>query len=98
MAVPKKKSSKRRTRNRAATKGLKLTYLSKCPKCGEPKRSHVVCGFCGYYNGKKVLDVESKLDKKMKKSSSAKASEGQGKEKAKESNSALKEASQDKGK
>lgn len=88
MAVPKKKSSKRRTKNRASTKKLHPVYLSKCPKCGEPKRSHVACGFCGYYGERKVLDVESKLDKKLKKQ-----------EKAKEkSNSASGEAPMDKGK
>lgn len=41
--------------------------LTKCPKCGEPKKSHVVCTFCGYYGDKKVLNVQSKLDKKIKK-------------------------------
>lgn len=82
MAVPKKKSSKRRTRNRSATKGIKPVAFSKCPKCGEPKKSHVVCGFCGYYNGKKVLDVESKLDRKMKKQEKAKEKEAAEKDKS----------------
>jgi len=81
MAVPKKKSSKRRTKNRSATKGLKPIYLAKCPKCGEPKKSHMVCGFCGYYNGKKILDIQTKLDKKIKKQEKAKEKESAGEKK-----------------
>lgn len=67
MAVPKRKTSKRRTKNRrAANMKVKPVLLTKCPKCGEPKRAHVVCTFCGEYKGKKILNVESKLDKKVK--------------------------------
>ncbi len=68
MAVPKKKTSKRKSKTRrAANMKVKPIMLTKCPKCGEPKKAHVVCSFCGYYKGKKVLDIESKLDKKLKK-------------------------------
>ncbi len=68
MAVPKKKTSKRRTRNRrAANTKISPIMLSKCPKCGEPKRIHVVCTNCGFYKDKKVLNIETKLDKKIKK-------------------------------
>lgn len=68
MAVPKKKTSKRRSASRtAANMGLKNVTLSKCPKCGEPKKSHVVCSFCGYYGDKKILNVKTKLDKKLSK-------------------------------
>lgn len=70
MAVPKKKTSKRRSGMRsAANLKVKTIALTKCPKCGEPKRTHVVCAFCGYYRDKKVLNVQSKLDKKLKKES-----------------------------
>lgn len=76
MAVPKKKTSKRRTRNRASA-NLKVTpvILGKCSQCGELKKQHMVCGFCGYYAGKKVLNIESKLDKKLKKAAKAKEKE-----------------------
>lgn len=68
MAVPKKKTSKRRSASRtAANMGIKNINITKCPKCGEPKKSHVVCTFCGYYGDKKVLNVQTKLDKKIKK-------------------------------
>jgi len=72
MAVPKKKTSKRRTSNRLNAKKVNPVYLSKCPKCGEPQKSHVACGFCGYYGERKVLDIESRLDKKLRKQEKAK--------------------------
>ena len=69
MAVPKKKTSKSKSKSRRAA-NTKVTSISlvKCSKCGELKRAHLVCGFCGYYKGKKIIDVESKLDKKLRKS------------------------------
>jgi large subunit ribosomal protein L32 len=72
MAVPKKKTSKRRTGMRTNAKKVGPTILSVCPKCGEPKRGHVACSFCGYYGDKKVLEVQTKLDKKLKKTESKK--------------------------
>lgn len=79
MAVPKKKTSKRRSANRtSANMKANKVVLSKCEQCGELKPQHVVCHVCGFYGGKKVLDIESKLDKKIRKSSSAKAADGQG--------------------
>jgi large subunit ribosomal protein L32 len=29
-----------------------------CPRCGSPKLPHRVCGTCGYYRGKKLIEVE----------------------------------------
>jgi large subunit ribosomal protein L32 len=43
----------RRTHYKAA-----LPTLAPCPKCGEPRRPHVVCPNCGYYKGEKRLDIE----------------------------------------
>lgn len=68
MAVPKKKTSKARSAaRRAANTKVSPVVLTKCPKCGEPKKAHTVCTFCGYYKGNKIIDVQSKLDKKLKK-------------------------------
>lgn len=67
MAVPKKKTSKRRTGMRTNAKKTGPIYLTKCTKCGEPIKSHTACAFCGYYGKKKVLDIKTKLDKKVKK-------------------------------
>jgi large subunit ribosomal protein L32 len=77
MAVPKKKTSKRRTGMRTNAKKCGPIALTKCAKCGEPKKSHLVCTFCGYYGGKKVLDVKTKLDKKIKKDEKKKGKEAE---------------------
>jgi large subunit ribosomal protein L32 len=52
MAVPKRRTSKRKKRARNTHKTAPPVTLQKCPKCGAPKRSHRVCGECGYYGGK----------------------------------------------
>jgi uncharacterized Zn finger protein (UPF0148 family) len=46
---------------------MKKRNLSSCPKCGEPILAHRVCSFCGYYNGREVVDVLAKLEKKERK-------------------------------
>jgi large subunit ribosomal protein L32 len=30
-----------------------------CPKCGEPKRPHHVCGSCGHYADREVVKAKS---------------------------------------
>jgi large subunit ribosomal protein L32 len=47
-AVPKKKTSYRKKRQRfMAGKGLKdVTSLNKCSACGRPKRAHFLCPYC----------------------------------------------------
>jgi large subunit ribosomal protein L32 len=47
-AVPKKKTSYRKKRQRfMAGKGIKeLTSLSKCSACGRVKRAHILCPYC----------------------------------------------------
>ena len=61
MAVPKKKTSKSRTKSRKAanTKVPQITLVS-CKKCNEKILPHTVCKICGYYNGKKIIEVEEK--------------------------------------
>ena len=59
MAVPKKKTSKSRSRRRrAANMKLDLPDLAICPNCGTKKLPHRVCLKCGYYKGRVVIDVE----------------------------------------
>ena len=61
MAVPKKKvSSARRDKRRSNNSKLTMPGLVKCsnPACGEMLKPHCVCKVCGYYNGKKVLNVK----------------------------------------
>ena len=72
MAVPKKKTSHRRTRQRRTHHGLSVPTLVACAKCGEKNLPHRACANCGFYGGKKVLDTQSKLAKKLKKKENSK--------------------------
>ncbi|MDH5203169.1 MAG: 50S ribosomal protein L32 [Nitrospirota bacterium] len=60
MANPKHRHTRsRRDKRRANWKGS-LPNLSVCPDCNELKVSHLVCHSCGFYNGRKVLEVVEK--------------------------------------
>lgn len=67
MAVPKKRKTSSQGKQKRSHDALTKMNLVKCGKCGELLQSHTACAVCGYYGDKKVLDVESKLDKKLKK-------------------------------
>jgi len=56
MAVPKRKTSKSRRNMRRAHDSLKPSAHAECQNCGELKRLHHVCGACGYYDGREVVD------------------------------------------
>ncbi len=67
MAVPKKKVSKaRRDKRRSNNSKLSMPGMVKCsnPACDEYVRTHRVCRVCGFYNGKKVMEVQSDEKKK----------------------------------
>ncbi|MCO6046782.1 50S ribosomal protein L32 [Aeoliella sp. ICT_H6.2] len=57
MAVPKRKHSNSRSGKRRSHDQLKGRQLQPCPKCGEPKPSHVVCPneHCGHYMGRQMV-------------------------------------------
>ncbi len=57
MAVPKGKISKQRKHTRRANWRLSLPGITECPQCKAMKLSHHVCRKCGYYDGKKVIEV-----------------------------------------
>lgn len=57
MAVPKRKMSRSNTRSRRAQWKATAATLAACPRCKEPKLSHVACPSCGTYNDRSVLDV-----------------------------------------
>ncbi len=59
MAVPKRKTSKAKTRGRKAI-NMKMTApgLSECSTCGNKVVPHRVCPKCGFYKGKQYLELE----------------------------------------
>jgi large subunit ribosomal protein L32 len=46
---------------------LKPRRFGVCSHCGKEKLPHIICENCGYYNGRQVIDVLAKLDKKERK-------------------------------
>ena len=65
MAVPKRKSSKQKIRQRKASHKKSLPAVSVCPECGEPKQPHRPCtggrrseDSCGTYRGRQILTNE----------------------------------------
>ncbi len=63
MAVPKRKVSKaRRDKRRSNNNNLTAPGLVKCsnPDCNNLVRAHRVCKVCGFYDGKKVLEIKEK--------------------------------------
>ncbi len=58
MAVPKKKISKSKRDMRRAHDSIAPTAHNECPNCGELKRPHHVCGACGFYDGREVIEAE----------------------------------------
>ncbi len=57
MAVPKRRSSKRRKRARNTHKAAPAIVIQACPQCGTMKRPHRVCGECGSYAGEQRVTV-----------------------------------------
>ena len=55
------------TANRRSHHALKGTNLGTCSNCNKVKQTHLVCVGCGFYNGRKVLDVVKKVEKKQAK-------------------------------
>lgn len=58
MAVPKRKTSKSRKRLRRGHHHAESMATQSCPRCSSPKLPHRVCPTCGYYRGKKMVEVE----------------------------------------
>ncbi len=58
MPVPKRKTSRTRRDTRRAQHQIEAPAKSVCPQCHQPKVPHRVCGECGYYNGKEVIETD----------------------------------------
>jgi large subunit ribosomal protein L32 len=57
MAVPKRRtSSTKRDTRRANHDKVGAPTIVSCSQCGEKNRPHRVCGSCGFYDGKAVIE------------------------------------------
>lgn len=59
MAVPKKRTSSMKKRQRRSHQALKVPNVIACPKCNEPVLPHHVCPACGHYKGRQILEGEA---------------------------------------
>lgn len=57
MAVPKKKTSKRKGAQRRTHYKATAPAVVACPQCKSPKQPHHLCPECGYYDGREVVKV-----------------------------------------
>ncbi|HEX67736.1 50S ribosomal protein L32 [Candidatus Calescamantes bacterium] len=58
MGVPKRKTSKSRKGMRRSHHHLTPPPLVKCSHCHQLKPPHQVCPNCGYYRGRKVIEIK----------------------------------------
>ncbi|MBU1557945.1 50S ribosomal protein L32 [Patescibacteria group bacterium] len=56
--------TKGHTANRRSHHGLTAPRLSNCQECGAIHQRHRMCETCGKYNGKQIVDVMAKVEKK----------------------------------
>ena len=59
MAVQQRKVTRSRKNMRRSHHALEAPNLTSCNKCGQKIMPHRVCGNCGYYKNRKVLDTEN---------------------------------------
>ncbi len=59
MAVQQRKVTRSRKNMRRSHHALDTPNLTSCNKCGQKIMPHRVCGNCGYYKNRKVLDIEN---------------------------------------
>jgi len=58
MPVPKKRTSKAKTRARRSSHDkIQRPSYGDCPRCAEPKLPHHACLSCGYYKDRSVVTV-----------------------------------------
>jgi large subunit ribosomal protein L32 len=61
MAVPKSKISNSRRGMRRGHDSLTIANPNECSNCGELKLPHHVCGSCGQYDGREVVEAAESL-------------------------------------
>lgn len=60
MANPKRRHSNARTAKRRAHWKLSSPKLKLCPQCKTPILLHRICPNCGYYKGRKLIELKEK--------------------------------------
>lgn len=58
MIVPKRRTSRARRDKRRSHLALEPPARSVCPQCREPKAPHRVCGHCGFYRDRTVIETD----------------------------------------
>ena len=58
MPIPFRRTSKTRKAKRRTHQKAENPTVTICENCGSPIKPHSVCKNCGYYKGKKVIDVK----------------------------------------
>ena len=58
MAVPKRRTSSSKKRMRRSHHAITATALIRCSNCNSAVKPHRVCGNCGYYRGRNVLNLD----------------------------------------
>ncbi len=58
MAVPFRRTSKTRKAKRRTHQNAEKPTTVMCENCGSNLKPHTVCKNCGFYKGKKVIDVK----------------------------------------
>ncbi len=71
--VVRMRHTKSHTANRRSHHALKTVNFAKCENCQAPSKRHTVCSICGFYRGKKVVDLIKKTEKRQKKEKAAQA-------------------------
>ncbi len=64
MGLPKRRHSRARQAKRRTHQKLNVPDITLCPQCRRPKKPHRVCPHCGFYGGKKVMEIKVKEKKK----------------------------------
>ena len=65
--VVRMRHNRSQTGNTRSHHALQDMVLALCKECGSPKTAHSVCQVCGKYNGRQVLNIHKKIEKKEKK-------------------------------
>ena len=58
MIVPKRRTSRSKRNKRRSHHALSAPPQSTCPSCGSPKAPHRVCGNCGTYRDRTVVETD----------------------------------------